>query len=279
MRYILLIPLILLCETIMAQGSRPEALSRFGHSLYELIELQAPVDPRLEEVAAIHEVRSLKYLGDELIFEVDIRLNETGHISRKSYFDGKGTLESAVDYEYDSLGRLIFRRIHLHSDGPDGLETSDYLYDEQGRISQIKDYNAAGLFISETLVFYDSAGFPIRLRMTGEDGALVAEEIGELDRTQNLLHSEGRNASGEVYNPQKRFVEFGGALMVENSKLPTNPQGDIVGNHLGTFWYDYDRDGRWTIRNEYRFLKNERVHWIETRRVYNMRESQGFSAE
>ncbi len=243
---------------------------------------------------------------------VEITYHPDGKVEKELRYQSNGNVEEEHEYIYDSSGRIVLHNWSMPMDeveqserterdeqgkvirevklyyGEEG-ESSNYLYDEKGRILGVKFCDEEGTLIQEEHLIYNDLDKIIQRKVTdhaagnnsethyiyNEKGQLVGQselnEKGELVSRTVIEHDEnGNDISLIQYNPKNEVTQ-----RVVNTY---DDQGRIIhrlasGSFTRIYTYEYDEAGRLidesTTDENNTLISRSSFHFDEAGRLIN----------
>lgn len=168
--------------------------------------------------------------------------------------EGRNAVSQAVKDEWDSQTYVDFADYTITVDtdketgtmrqetqyAPEGYLASVRNYDEEGRIIDWTNYNAAGDVVYQEFYIYDDGLLAIRVENSYVEGSSVTREFAydQYDRIFSIINHCSSEPDGEIFLYYTMFSYEGTSELVVQQE-----ERDSEGNLLGTIDYEYYSSG------------------------------------
>ena len=169
----------------------------------------------------------LNFYEEGRIYKLNYRYNdEKEEKIGYDFYNADGSLYHKIVFKYDDKGNVIEEKVY---DTNDSLNyKSLYKYDIYGNRIEENDYDASGTLNNKVVYKYDVTGNKVEQNGYNADGDLVNKITFKYDDKGNIIDENGYNADGSL-------------------------------NYKWTYKYEYDDQGNWIKRIEFKYNNAEYV--------------------
>ncbi len=237
-------------KSAMIESDREKlAFLQKAYSILPYYRIKSAIDNL--ESAQFHEKKKVIYNeADEIDYWVESEFDESGNLTKETYFNANGEQTSLITYTYDDKNRLIEQR--GHGEYPSVYQ---YEYNENKRIEKYSEGDSDTFTVSSETT-YDSLGrVTKRISYPSYEGDSTYEQEYEYDGhsvIKDFYYCDGILTDG--YEVQKSSDSTLKAVFYVNDGqlgFTINKEDDAGNIILRTFYRDDDSEGRIIGRAEF----------------------------
>jgi hypothetical protein len=186
------------------------------------------------------------------------------YLSIKRY-DGTGKLIFEKYFTYDSIARLKYAKDNMWNNLSGYQSTyTKYEYSPNGDYIE-RHFDSKGKILTTSKFYLDQDKRVIRIEILNVEGYMIAYQEAKYDKENNNVTISVYNVKNQLVNKYNRPMIFD-SNSNPNKTTKYNEFGDIIyteGDLLNnddvcfTTEYKYDKYGNWTVRKEYKWIKDK----------------------